>query len=75
MKIGGRLLVGAIRVYRRWVSPLTPARCRFVPSCSEYTADAIREHGAMRGVILGLRRIAKCHPFHPGGIDPVPRRR
>jgi putative membrane protein insertion efficiency factor len=67
-------LVGLIEVYRRVLSPLTPARCRFVPSCSLYTADAIREFGAVKGVWLGIRRLLKCHPFHPGGFDPIPRR-
>jgi putative membrane protein insertion efficiency factor len=69
-----RGLVAFIELYRKVLSPLTPARCRFVPSCSLYTADAIREFGAIRGVWLGVRRILKCHPFHPGGFDPIPRR-
>lgn len=69
-----RALVGLIQIYRKVVSPLMPSRCRFVPSCSLYTADAIREFGAVRGMWLGVRRILKCHPFHPGGFDPIPRR-
>ncbi len=69
-----RGLVVLIEVYRKVLSPLTPARCRFVPSCSLYTVDAIREFGAIKGVWLGIRRLLKCHPFHPGGFDPIPRR-
>jgi putative membrane protein insertion efficiency factor len=63
------LLVG---LYRRWVSPLLGPRCRFAPSCSAYAADAVAVHGAARGTWLAVRRIARCHPFHPGGHDPVP---
>lgn len=63
------LLVGG---YRRWVSPLLGPRCRFAPSCSAYAAEAVTVHGAGRGSWLALRRIARCHPFHPGGHDPVP---
>ena len=73
-RLAARALLGALGVYRKVLSPLTPVRCRFVPSCSLYTADAIREFGALRGVWLGVRRILKCHPFHPGGFDPIPRR-
>lgn len=67
----GRLFVGCIRLYQRWISPLTPPRCRFVPSCSEYAAQAILQTGALRGSWLALRRILRCHPWHPGGYDPV----
>jgi uncharacterized protein len=73
-KVAARAAVAAIEVYRKGISPLFPPSCRFVPSCSLYTADAIREFGVARGVWLGVRRILKCHPFHPGGFDPVPRR-
>ena len=66
-----RMMVGAIRCYQRF-SALTPAVCRFQPTCSEYTAEAILRHGALRGVWLGARRLLRCHPFHPGGHDPVP---
>lgn len=69
-----RAMIGLINVYRRWVSPLFPPRCRFIPSCSAYTAEAIAEFGALRGFWLGVRRILKCHPFHAGGFDPIPRR-
>jgi uncharacterized protein len=69
-----RAVVWAIGVYRRAISPLLPRRCRFEPTCSAYTMEAVREHGALRGLGLGVRRIGRCHPFNPGGVDPVPRR-
>ena len=67
-----RVLLAVIGAYRRWVSPLSGPRCRFAPSCSAYAVESIETHGAARGSWLALRRIAKCHPFHPGGYDPVP---
>jgi len=67
-----RVLVLPIRVYRRLISPLLRPRCRFHPTCSEYAIEAIEKHGVFRGGWLALRRIARCHPFHPGGHDPVP---
>ncbi len=67
-----RLLV---RGYRTVLSPLLPPRCRFAPTCSQYALEALEVHGAGRGSWLALRRLARCHPFHPGGHDPVPPRR
>jgi putative membrane protein insertion efficiency factor len=69
---GQRLLMGAIRVYQATLSRAMPPSCRFYPSCSEYTLQAIAKHGVLKGAWLGARRIARCHPFHPGGYDPVP---
>ncbi len=66
------ILVWIIRGYQRFLSPLKPPTCRFAPTCSHYAIEAIRIHGAYRGGFLAIRRIVKCHPFHPGGIDPVP---
>jgi putative membrane protein insertion efficiency factor len=68
----GRLLASPIIAYRRWISPALPARCRFYPSCSAYALEAVSTHGALRGFLLAVRRLLKCHPFHPGGYDPVP---
>jgi len=67
-----RLLRFLIRAYQRGISPLLGPRCRFYPTCSHYALTAIERHGAARGAWLALRRIARCHPFHPGGIDEVP---
>jgi len=67
-----RLPYVLIVIYRRLVSPWTPASCRFHPSCSRYAMDALKGHGLFRGSWLALRRIARCHPWHPGGLDPVP---
>ncbi len=65
-------LVGIVRAYQLLVSPLLPPSCRFYPSCSAYAVTALERHGAMKGSWLAARRLARCHPFHPGGIDPVP---
>jgi putative membrane protein insertion efficiency factor len=69
------ILARAIRLYRRYVSPLTPQRCRFEPTCSAYALQAVSERGAVVGTALALRRIARCHPWSPGGIDRVPAKR
>lgn len=67
-----RLLLWMIRFYQRRISPLFPPTCRFTPTCSHYTAAAIERYGVVKGGWLGLRRILRCHPFNPGGYDPVP---
>ena len=69
-----RLLIVLIRVYQKVISPLKPPTCRFYPTCSAYTAEALKTHGPWRGLYLGIRRVLKCHPFYPGGYDPVPPR-
>jgi len=68
--VWGALL--AIRAYQLLLSPLLPTCCRFHPSCSHYAAEALRRHGFFKGLHLGLWRLLRCHPFHPGGWDPVP---
>ncbi|MCK5728789.1 MAG: membrane protein insertion efficiency factor YidD [Methylococcales bacterium] len=65
-------LVIPIKLYRLFISPLLGNHCRFHPSCSGYAIEAITRHGSIKGVYLTLRRLLKCHPFHPGGLDPVP---
>jgi hypothetical protein len=66
------LALGAIRFYQRRISPGLPPSCRFTPTCSQYTYEAIEIYGVFKGSWMGMRRIARCHPFHPGGYDPVP---
>ncbi len=67
-----RALLAVVGFYSRAISPALPPRCRFYPTCSAYAAEAIERHGAARGSWLALRRILKCAPWHPGGVDPVP---
>jgi putative membrane protein insertion efficiency factor len=67
-----RGLVGLIRAYQLVISPALPPACRFTPTCSQFALEAVRRHGALRGSWLALRRLARCHPFNPGGIDAVP---
>ncbi|WP_083928925.1 membrane protein insertion efficiency factor YidD [Geopsychrobacter electrodiphilus] len=69
-----RLIIFLIDIYRHVISPLYPPICRFYPSCSNYARQSLIEHGLLTGSILTIRRISKCHPFHPGGFDPVPPR-
>ena len=67
-----RLLLALIAAYRLLLSPFLGPNCRFYPSCSSYASEAIETHGALRGTWLAVKRISKCHPWHPGGVDPVP---
>ncbi len=67
-----QVVIALVRVYQMFLGPLLPAACRFYPSCSQYAIEALEKHGAFRGSILAARRIARCHPLHPGGFDPVP---
>lgn len=64
-------LVTAVRIYQRYISRWTPPTCRFTPTCSEYAAQAITRYGAWRGLGMAILRLCRCHPFHPGGHDPV----
>ena len=66
------LLLGLIRLYQKTLSRVVPSSCRFTPSCSAFGYEAIEKYGALRGGVLAVRRIGRCHPFHPGGYDPVP---
>ena len=65
------LMIHVLRAYKRWISPLLPSACRFYPSCSDYMREAVERHGAVQGVLLGLKRLLRCHPLHSGGFDPV----
>lgn len=66
------LILALLRAYKRWISPMLGQHCRFHPSCSVYTMQAVERFGVFRGLWLGMKRIGRCHPFHPGGHDPVP---
>ncbi|HNY16422.1 MAG TPA: membrane protein insertion efficiency factor YidD [Treponemataceae bacterium] len=66
------LLCGVIRLYQRFISPLLPSACRYYPTCSAYAYEAIKKYGPMKGFVLSVKRIMRCHPFHEGGYDPVP---
>ncbi|MDX5409889.1 MAG: membrane protein insertion efficiency factor YidD [Thauera sp.] len=66
------LLIALVRFYRYAISPMLGRNCRFHPTCSEYAIEAIERHGALRGGWMALRRVGRCHPFNPGGYDPVP---
>jgi len=65
-------LLAGLRAYKLLVSPLLPPACRFTPTCSQYAAEAIAKHGALAGVWLAVKRLGRCHPWTPGGADPVP---
>jgi hypothetical protein len=66
------LALKMIRFYKRFISPALPPSCRFTPTCSQYTYQAIDKYGVIKGSWMGMKRIARCNPFHPGGYDPVP---
>ncbi|HET7272954.1 MAG TPA: membrane protein insertion efficiency factor YidD [Rubrobacter sp.] len=66
-----RACIGLIQLYRRYLSPMLPATCRYTPSCSLYTLQAIEKYGVMKGVFMGVLRVLRCHPFARGGYDPV----
>ena len=73
--LGVGVLVAALRLYQVMISPLLGPACRFYPSCSAYALEAVKYHGAMKGMALALLRLLRCHPWHPGGVDPVPVRK
>ena len=66
------LIALLIRLYQKTLSPLLPPSCRFTPTCSQYTLEAVLKYGALKGSWLGIKRLSRCHPLHPGGDDPVP---
>ncbi|MDK2821121.1 MAG: uncharacterized protein PWP31_1086 [Clostridia bacterium] len=65
------LVLKLIRIYQKYISPLLGSRCRFYPSCSQYTYEAIEKYGLIRGLFKAIKRIVRCHPWHPGGYDPI----
>jgi hypothetical protein len=67
-----RILITAIVFYQKYISPFKPATCRFYPTCSDYAIQAIQRHGCLRGTLLSIKRLFRCHPYHTGGYDPVP---
>ncbi|RSK28268.1 membrane protein insertion efficiency factor YidD [Bacillus sp. HMF5848] len=69
------IFIAIIRFYQKFISPLKPPTCRFYPTCSHYGLEAIKRHGALKGGWLTIKRISKCHPFHPGGFDYVPEKK
>ena len=67
-----KILILIVRFYRKYISVLKPPTCRFYPTCSQYAIEAIEKYGAIKGSFMAIRRILRCHPYHPGGYDPVP---
>ena len=70
--MGKEILIYAIKIYRKYISPLFPPSCRFQPTCSQYAIEALTVFGFWKGSYLAIKRILRCHPFHPGGYDPIP---
>ncbi|MBN2104385.1 membrane protein insertion efficiency factor YidD [bacterium] len=66
------MMISILKFYKRWISPRLPLACRFYPTCSEYTIQALNKHGLKKGLFYSIKRVLRCHPFHPGGYDPVP---
>jgi len=66
------ILITIVGIYRKTISPFLPPSCIYTPTCSEYAEEALRKHGAIRGMVLSIKRILRCHPWHSGGYDPVP---
>ncbi|MCX6559720.1 MAG: membrane protein insertion efficiency factor YidD [Candidatus Aminicenantes bacterium] len=67
-----RILLILIKIYKKTLSPIIGTHCRYWPTCSDYTAEAVTKYGPAKGLVLGLKRLLRCHPFHAGGVDPVP---
>jgi len=72
MRFLNELMIGVIRIYRRYISPMLPATCRYEPTCSVYSQQAFKKYNFLKALYLSTRRILRCHPFHPGGYDPLP---
>ncbi|WP_027415073.1 membrane protein insertion efficiency factor YidD [Aneurinibacillus terranovensis] len=72
MKLVQNFFISSITFYRKWLSPLKPPTCRFYPTCSQYALTAVKRYGPLKGGWMAFKRILRCHPFHPGGIDEVP---
>ena len=72
MSLASRAVIGALKFYKRQISPGLPPACRFIPTCSEYACQAVEKYGAVKGGYLAARRVLRCNPFHEGGYDPVP---
>lgn len=66
------VVVGLIRVYQKYISPMTPPSCRYTPTCSQYAVEAVSKYGVPKGGYMAVKRVLRCHPFHEGGYDPVP---